>query len=157
MGYMIEGGGSKTLSKAKKWLYQHPELSHQLLQLLTEVIIEYLVMQIEHGAQIVQVFDSSAEYLNKHLYTKFCLPYLKKIATGIREGVKGLKIEQVPLVSFVRYLFKKFYLFLLRSTLWMANTFFFNKKLIKNQLLNELIINGPNMRKRIIISNHKIF
>lgn len=125
MGYMIEGGGSKTLSKAKKWLYQHPELSHQLLQLLTEVIIEYLVMQIEHGAQIVQVFDSSAEYLNKHLYTKFCLPYLKKIATGIREGVKGLKIEQVPLVSFVRYLFKKFYLFLLRSTLWMANTFFF--------------------------------
>nr|CAH7740125.1 unnamed protein product [Callosobruchus chinensis] len=71
MGYMIEGGGSKTMSKAKKWLYRHPEASQQLLEILTEVITEYLIMQIEHGAQIVQVFDSSAEYLNRQLYFKY--------------------------------------------------------------------------------------
>lgn len=67
MGYMIEGGGSKTLSKAKKWLYRYPEESHKLLSLLTDVIINYFVMQVEAGAQILQVFDSSAEYLNKDL------------------------------------------------------------------------------------------
>lgn len=99
MGYMIEGGGSKTLSKAKKWLYESPELSQELLQLLTDVIIEYLVMQIEAGAQIVQIFDSSAEYLNLNLYKKFCLPYLKKIAVGIRAH---MKLEQVPLVLFAK-------------------------------------------------------
>ena len=32
MSYMIEGKGSKTLSKAKKWLYTHPEASMKLLQ-----------------------------------------------------------------------------------------------------------------------------
>jgi hypothetical protein len=32
MSYMIEGGGTKTHSKAKKWLYAHPEASEQLLQ-----------------------------------------------------------------------------------------------------------------------------
>ena len=37
MAYMIEGGGSKTQSRAKKWLYQFPEASRRLLSLLTEV------------------------------------------------------------------------------------------------------------------------
>lgn len=37
MSYMIEGGGSPTLSKAKAWLYRYPENSHQLLNALTEV------------------------------------------------------------------------------------------------------------------------
>ena len=37
MSYMIEGGGSPTLSKAKSWLYRYPENSHQLLKALTEV------------------------------------------------------------------------------------------------------------------------
>lgn len=86
MGYMIEGGGSKTLSKAKKWLYANPEESHQLLSLLTQVIIDYLVMQVKAGAQILQVFDSSAEYLNPTLYKEFGLPYLKQI----RDQVKNI-------------------------------------------------------------------
>lgn len=98
MGYMIEGGGSKTLSKAKKWLYAHPEKSHYLLMALTDVIIDYLTMQIEAGAQIIQVFDSSAEYLNKNLYEKFCLPYLKKIAQTLKKNMEKLNLD-IPLVN----------------------------------------------------------
>ena len=37
MSYMIEGGGSPTLSKAKAWLYRHPKESHRLLKSITEV------------------------------------------------------------------------------------------------------------------------
>ncbi len=32
MSYMIEGGGSRTQSKAKRWLYQYPDESHKLLE-----------------------------------------------------------------------------------------------------------------------------
>lgn len=46
MSYMIEGGGSKTLSKAKKWLYTYPEASHKLLQILTNLNVDYLVGQV---------------------------------------------------------------------------------------------------------------
>lgn len=46
MGYMIEGGGSKTMSKAKAWLNDYPEDSKKLLQLLTDVIVEYFEMQV---------------------------------------------------------------------------------------------------------------
>ena len=34
------------LTQAKKWLYQHPEASHKLLDLLTNICIDYLVEQV---------------------------------------------------------------------------------------------------------------
>lgn len=46
MTYMIEGGGSTTQSKAKKWLYCHREAAHILLKALTRVNIDYLVGQV---------------------------------------------------------------------------------------------------------------
>lgn len=52
MSYMIEGGGSQTQSKAKAWLYKYPEESHELLKILTNVIIDYLVEQVVAGAQV---------------------------------------------------------------------------------------------------------
>lgn len=52
MSYMIEGGGSTTMAKAKSWLYRHPEASHRLLRLLADVIIDYLVGQVAAGAQV---------------------------------------------------------------------------------------------------------
>src|SRR3954447_22019881 len=58
MAYMIEGGGSKTLSKAKTWLFKHPKESHILLQRITDVAVNFLVGQIVSGAQMVQIFDS---------------------------------------------------------------------------------------------------
>lgn len=45
-------------------------------------------MQVEAGAQILQVFDSSAEYLNNALYKEFGLPYLKQICDGVRSKIK---------------------------------------------------------------------
>ncbi len=44
MGYMIEGGGSSTMTKAKSWLYNYPEQSKNLLQLLVYIYIYIYVM-----------------------------------------------------------------------------------------------------------------
>ncbi|XP_022901161.1 uroporphyrinogen decarboxylase [Onthophagus taurus] len=102
MGYMIEGKGSKTLSKAKKWLYSNKECAHKLLQLLTDVIIDYLVMQIKSGAQIVQIFESNADYLNEYLFDVFCKPYLKRISESVHLKLKENNIEEVPMVLFAK-------------------------------------------------------
>ncbi|CAF1232951.1 unnamed protein product [Rotaria sordida] len=58
MSYMIEGKGSETHAKAKKWLYTYVEDSHDLLQFLTHFIIDYLVEQVCAGAQLLQLFES---------------------------------------------------------------------------------------------------
>ena len=44
---MIEGGGSKTMSKAKGWLENYPKESKQLLEMLADVIVEYFEMQVK--------------------------------------------------------------------------------------------------------------
>lgn len=52
MSYMVEGGGSPTLSRAKAWLYRHPEAAHRLLGVLAETCAAFLVEQVHAGAQV---------------------------------------------------------------------------------------------------------
>jgi uroporphyrinogen decarboxylase len=80
---MIEGGGSKTFSKARRFLYQHPEASHQLLEMITQSTINYLGRQIAAGADLIQIFDSWAGILSPDQYAEFSLPYMEKIANSI--------------------------------------------------------------------------
>ena len=91
--YMIEGQGSKTFSKAKKMLYQSPRASHQLLDKITETIIQYLKNKIAAGVDVVQVFDSWAGLLNSDLYNVYAIPYLRRIVNAINE---------VPVIVFSR-------------------------------------------------------
>lgn len=102
MAYMIEGGGSKTFTKAKKWLVQYEEESLKLLNLLTDVIIVYCVGQVEAGAQLLQIFDSWAGELTPKHFKKFCLPFLKKIATGVKASLREKGLEVVPMTCFAK-------------------------------------------------------
>jgi len=85
LAYMVEGSGSKTFSKAKKFLYQEPILAHQLLQKITDTTIAYLKLKIKSGVNLVQVFDSWAGILSPLQFKTFALPYLKQIAAAIDE------------------------------------------------------------------------
>ena len=51
-GYMVEGGGSRTWEKAKAWAYKTPENAKAILQRIAEVSAEYLVGQVQAGAQV---------------------------------------------------------------------------------------------------------
>lgn len=63
-GYMIEGGGSKTWEKAKKWLYRDPESAHAILKRITEVSAEYLAGQVRAGAQVGSSFHHRRACIN---------------------------------------------------------------------------------------------
>lgn len=81
--YMVEGRGSKTFSEAKKMLYVNPELSHLLLQKITDSTISYLKAQTVVGANLVQIFDSWAGILSPEQYRAFSLPYIKQICDAV--------------------------------------------------------------------------
>lgn len=91
--YMVEGSGSKTFSKARRMLYKNPELSHALLNKITESTIAYLKAQIQAGADLLQLFDSWAGILPKTHYESFSLAYIRKICDAI---------NQVPLTVFAK-------------------------------------------------------
>lgn len=85
LAYMVEGSGSKTFSKAKKLLYQNPDLAHELLGAITDTIIAYLKLKIENGVNAIQIFDSWAGILTPELYNTFSLPYISRICAAITE------------------------------------------------------------------------
>jgi len=96
---MIEGGGSPTLSHAKAWLYRHKSYSHTLLAAITQVCVQYLVGQVQAGAQMLQVFESHAGLLGHGLFTEFSLPYLKQIASDVKLALRAKGVPAVPMVS----------------------------------------------------------
>lgn len=81
--YMIEGSGSKTFSKAKQFLYTEPELSHLLLDKITQSTINYLKGQVAAGADMLQIFDSWAGVLSEAMYYEFSLNYISKICDAL--------------------------------------------------------------------------
>jgi uroporphyrinogen decarboxylase len=83
--YMVEGGGSKTFSRAKKMLYTQPEFSHKLLSMITDSTINYLKGQVQAGADILQIFDSWAGILSPAQYAEFSLPYISRICDAVQE------------------------------------------------------------------------
>jgi uroporphyrinogen-III decarboxylase len=50
--YMIEGGGSKTFTKVKTWIFMYPEDSKSLLMRIADVCVDFLVGQVKAGAQV---------------------------------------------------------------------------------------------------------
>lgn len=83
LAYMIQGEGSKTFSKPRKFLIQQPKAAHQLLSKITEASIHYMKAQEEAGADVLQLFDSWAGLLSPKLYNEFGLPYVKRILEAI--------------------------------------------------------------------------
>ena len=98
---MIEGGGSKTQSKAKKWLYTHPAESDRLLKMISDLCVDFLAAQAEAGAQLLQVFESHAEFLGPREFQRFAWPALRDIAAGVKARLRQ-KGAEVPMVRAFR-------------------------------------------------------
>lgn len=84
--YMVEGKGSKTFSKARKLLYQEPELAKKALDKITDTVIAYLKLKISSGVHAVQLFDSWLGVLDVDLFNTFCKPILERIRREVTEA-----------------------------------------------------------------------
>lgn len=100
--YMVEGGGSKIFRQTKTWIFQHGAESKALLQKIAELCVEYLALQVEAGAQIVQVFDSWAGELSPASFKEFALPYLVYICDHLPSRLREMGQEVVPMVVFAK-------------------------------------------------------
>ena len=85
LNYMIEQGTSKTHEKIMNHIKNQAERSLQLIEIITEVSIEYLKKQIDSGVDFIKVFDSWAGLLDGDDYKKFVTEPNKKIAQEIKK------------------------------------------------------------------------
>lgn len=91
--YMVEGGKSREFKTTKLMMFETPEIWAQLMDKVCATLIDYLKMQVKAGAQALQIFDSWVGCLSPHDYTKYVLPYTKRV-------IDGLKDSGVPVINF---------------------------------------------------------
>jgi uroporphyrinogen decarboxylase len=91
--YMIEGKTSRSFEKAKAALFSDESLAHALLTKITDSLISYMNLQLEAGAQALQIFDSWAGALGPDDYAKFGAPYVARL-------IAGLKRQGQPVIVF---------------------------------------------------------
>ena len=91
--YMVEGGKSKDFTTTKLMMYEEPEMWTLLMTKVSDVLIDYLKMQVKAGAQTLQVFDSWVGCLNPADYQKYILPHTRRV-------YEGLKDLGVPVINF---------------------------------------------------------
>lgn len=97
--YMIEGRSSRTFKVSKSFLFNEPQLMHQLLENLAENVTAYLNMQIEAGAQAIMLFDTWGGILSSHAYDAFSLGYMKKVIAGL---VRQQEQDKIPVILFTK-------------------------------------------------------
>ena len=93
--YMIEGQGTKTYNLCKKIMYSNPELLHNILKKVTEVVKLYMEKQIQAGVDVVQIFDSWASAIETDKYDEFSWKYMVEIAEYLKE-----KYPHIPVIMF---------------------------------------------------------
>jgi len=95
--YMIEGGSSRDFSKTKIWAYQNPESFQRLIDILVDATANYLVAQIDAGAEAVQLFDSWAGALDEAGFYRWSLAPAKALVAKVKE-----RHPTVPIIGFPR-------------------------------------------------------
>jgi uroporphyrinogen decarboxylase len=93
MSYMVEGSGTKTFTRAKRFLVEQPRSAHALLGRLAAAVGRFLEAQVAAGAQAIQLFDSWAAALGPRDFGEFALPYLA-------EAARPAKRAGVPVIAF---------------------------------------------------------
>ena len=82
--YMIEGGGSKNFEATRRAAIENENFFAELIEILTQSVIQYLCLQIKAGADVVKLFDSWAGVLPPEQLQKWVIEPTKKIVTEIR-------------------------------------------------------------------------
>ncbi|MFU8889448.1 MAG: uroporphyrinogen decarboxylase [Trueperaceae bacterium] len=83
--YAVEGAGSKEYATFRAFLRAEPDAAHALLDKLAEASIAYLRMQVEAGAQAIQLFDSWAGLHDERTYATFGAAYARRVLDGLAD------------------------------------------------------------------------
>ncbi len=93
--YMIAGRGTSDQAPARLFGFRHRQEMKMLLDNLADVSADYLIHQIEAGADVVQIFDSWAGILDEASFEAYAMEPVKRMVSRIRSVY-----ADVPIIGF---------------------------------------------------------
>ncbi|AJY45187.1 uroporphyrinogen decarboxylase [Martelella endophytica] len=90
--YMIAGRGTPDQAPARLFAYRHRADFLKLLDILADLSADYLIRQLEAGADAVQIFDSWAGVLGEGDFADFAAGPVRRIVDKVRAARPDAKI-----------------------------------------------------------------
>ncbi len=90
--YMIAGHGTPDQAPARLFGYRNQDAFDRLLAFLAEISADYLVAQIDAGADAVQIFDSWAGVLGEEEFERCAVKPVRRMIDSVRSRRPGAKI-----------------------------------------------------------------
>jgi uroporphyrinogen decarboxylase len=94
--YMVAGHGTPDQAPARIMAYRHPEAFAKIIDRLVETSIEYLLRQLQAGADVLQIFDTWAGILPPREFARWSIEPTRRIVAGVRAKVPDAKIIGFP-------------------------------------------------------------
>ena len=95
--YMVEGRSSVDHAATKLWAFRDPEGFQRLIDVLVEATAAYLIEQVKHGAEALQLFDSWAGALPPAAFERWSMAPTRAIVERLRAVY-----PDVPVIGFPR-------------------------------------------------------
>jgi uroporphyrinogen decarboxylase len=94
--YMVAGEATPDQAPARLFAHRDPENFSRLIDRLVQGSVDYLVGQLQAGAEVVQIFDTWAGVLGPEQFQRWCIEPTQKIVAGVRAKVRNAKIIGFP-------------------------------------------------------------
>ena len=94
--YIINGGTTNSYEKCIKWAHDNYEYFMEMINLLVEISSEYLIMQVEAGADIIKIFDTWSGVLNKNDFDNWVIKPTYQIVKNVKKKFPDVKIIGFP-------------------------------------------------------------
>lgn len=94
--YVVGGRGSPDQAAARGFAYRDPVGFQQLMDILVEASVDYLLRQIKAGAEVIQIFDSWAGSLPDDQFAKWVTAPTRKMVDALRKAAPDTPILGFP-------------------------------------------------------------
>src|SRR4051812_22509228 len=94
--YMISGQGSRDQAEARRLAYGDPGAFAEIIGRIEQVTLDYLLGQIEAGADAVQLFDSWAGSLSPAQFEQWVIAPTASLVASIRDKHPALPVIGFP-------------------------------------------------------------
>jgi len=94
--YMLAGGPSKDPAALRSLYYDDPDFITGLIDIIIDASVDYLIAQVDAGADALQLFDTWAGGLTPALTETLSVIPMRRIAEGVKKARPGTPVIFFP-------------------------------------------------------------
>ena len=94
--YMVAGRGTADQAPARAFALEAPDTFRTLIDRLVAISADYLIAQLDAGADVVQIFDTWAGVLDEDGFERWCVEPTAEIVRRVKAAVPTAKVIGFP-------------------------------------------------------------